>query len=703
MRLFIAEKPSMGEEIAKVLGNPQRKDGYFEIGDDIVTWAFGHILRQLEPEEYEPKFKDWVEEDLPIFPLWKNKVSEDCKKQFLIIKGLINKADEIVHAGDPDREGQLLVDEIFDYVGCSDKPIKRILLNALDEGSIKKALSSLRENQDFVGLKNSAIARGRADWLTGINLTRVYTLAARRAGRGEVFHIGRVKTPTMALVVRREEEIQSFKPTKHYQVKAFWQYNSVEIPSIWQPDEQVPLDAENRLVDKNAADNLLKKIKTISGYKSAVVSKIETTTKKEPQRLPYSLSALQIEAGKRYGYEPQLVLATMQQLYEKKLTSYPRSDCDFLPESQLVNANQILSNLAKTFTETELAPKIANADQSIRSRCWNDKKISAHHAIIPTLAFCDASTLTEIQQNLYVMVSLAYIAQFYPVHSFDSTKLWIECSDEVFTATGKIIKELGWKTIYPHKEENEEDSQALPDITEGETLKYLSGEVVEKITTPPKRFNPATLLQAMKEIHKYVQNPEMKSQLKYVSGIGTEATRADIIKALMEKGFFSLEKKQLYPTEKAKIMVAVLPDMLTYPDTTAVWEEQLAQVEAQELSLTSFCEKQKNIIINLMEAVNKLKIETPESAVKCPECGGFLGLRQGKKGPFWGCLNYPKCKTIFQDRNGKPVITKTYPCPICKIGKLTKRQSVKGDFWGCNRFPTCKTVYGDKDGAPDIK
>ena len=190
--------------------------------------------------------------------------------------------------------------------------------------------------------------------------------------------------------------------------------------------------------------------------------------------------------------------------------------------------------------------------------------------------------------------------------------------------------------------------------------------------------------------------------LKYVSGIGTEATRADIIQSLMEKGFFSLEKKQLYPTDKSKLMVDILPDMLTYPDTTAVWEEQLAQVEQQDLSLTSFCEKQKNIIINLMEAVNKLKIEPPSGAVKCPECGGFLSLRQGKKGPFWGCLNYPNCKTIFPDHNGKPLITKMYPCPVCKIGKLTKRQSTKGEFWGCNRFPSCKTAYRDKDGVPDL-
>lgn len=699
MRLFIAEKPSMGTEIAKVLGDAQRQNGYFKIGDDVVTWAFGHILRQLDPDEYDPKYKKWTAADLPIFPAWKLKVDEKCKQQFAVIKKLIGEADEIVNAGDPDREGQLLIDEILDYVGNT-KPVKRILLNALDEKSIRGALRYLRDNHDFLGMKDSALARSRADWLVGMNLTRAYTLRARQSGHLEVLQIGRVKTPTMALVVRREEEIQNFRPVTHYQVKVDWAYQDDVIPSIWQPDESCAgLDPENRLIDRAVADDLLRKIKTVSGYKSAAVSKVENNEKKEAQRLPYSLSALQIDAGKRYGYDPQLVLDTMQQLYEKKLTTYPRSDCDFLPENQLSDAKQILQNLQMLQVEG-FPDLVQKADVAIKSRCWNDKKISAHHAIIPTSVKCNFNELSDPQQRLYYMVVQAYLAQFYPVHIYEATKLWIECSDEAFTATGKVIKQMGWKEIYPHKnQEDTEEEGALPDISEGETVKYQDGAVAEKVTNPPKRFTTALLLQAMKEIHKYVKDPAMKTQLKSVSGIGTEATRAGIIEDLTKYNFFTVEKKLLRPTDKAKMMVKILPDVLTYPDTTAIWEDQLAQVEQQEMSLTSFCEKQKSIITNLMGAATGIRVEAAADAVKCPTCGGFLQRRKGKTGFFWGCMNYPDCTATFPDEKGKPGI---HLCPVCKKGYLRKLKGKKGDFWSCNAYPNCKTTFNDKGGKPDI-
>lgn len=701
VRLFIAEKPSLGAEIAKVLGSAQRENGYFKIGNDVVTWAFGHILKQLDPHEYDPKYKHWNAADLPIFPDWKLKIDPSAKQQFMLIKKLVGEADVIVNAGDPDREGQLLIDEILDYVKNT-KPVKRILLNALDEKSIRAALQSLRENSDFVGMKNSALARSRADWLVGMNLSRAYTLAARRSGCPEVLQIGRVKTPTMALVVRREEEIKNFQPVTHYQLKVDWAYQDGIIPSTWQPGDAIALDSENRLLDQTVAEEVFRKIKTISGYKSAAVSQVKQDEKKEAQRLPYSLSALQIDAGKRYGYDPQLVLDTMQQLYEKKLTTYPRSDCDFLPENQLQDAPQILQNLQAVQIEAFPA-LLSKADLSIKSRCWNDKKISAHHAIIPTAVSCKFAELTDEQKRLYYMVSQAYLAQFYPVHVYESTKLWIECADEIFTATGKVVKQLGWKEIYPHKnqEVNEEDP-ALPAITEGETVKYQDGKVVEKVTTPPKRFTTASLLQAMKEIHKYTKDPAMKAQLKSVSGIGTEATRAGIIEDLTKYNFFMVEKKQLHPTDKATMMFKILPDVLTYPDTTAVWEDQLAQVEEQDMSLSSFCEKQKSIIINLMEAATSIHIEPSGNTIKCPNCDGFLQRRKGPKGYFWGCMNYPDCKTTFPDNQGKPLISSTYPCPVCKTGKLVKRSGSKGSFWGCNRYPGCKTVFNDNAGKPDI-
>ncbi|MBQ1510134.1 MAG: DNA topoisomerase, partial [Selenomonadaceae bacterium] len=317
MRLYIAEKPSMGRELASCLAGPiQRKDGYLVTGDGIVTWLFGHILRQAEPDEYDAKYKLWRAEDLPIIPgEWKLLVAKDCEKQFAVLKGLIARADEIVHAGDPDREGQLLVDEVLDYLG-NKKPVKRILLNALDEQSIKKANANLRENEEFYNLKQSALARARADWLIGMNLSRAYTLAARRAGHERiVLPIGRVKTPTLALVVRREREIENFKPVDYYTIKAEFSHENGNFMAQWKPREDQPgLDSENRLLDRKIAEEKLEYF--WQEPRDGVLSLYQKTRKKEPPPLPFSLSSLQVLAGKRFGYDPQLVLDTAQKLYE---------------------------------------------------------------------------------------------------------------------------------------------------------------------------------------------------------------------------------------------------------------------------------------------------------------------------------------------------------------------------------------------------
>lgn len=706
MRLFIAEKPSLALEIANGLGGVTKKNGYFYIGNNIVTWAYGHVLRQLNPEEYSEQFKIWRMEDLPIVPRdWKLAVADNCKVQFEIIKKLIGQADEIVNAGDPDREGQLLIDEILDFVGNT-KPVKRILLNALDEKSVQSALKDLRANEDFIGLKHSALARSRADWLIGMNFSRAYTLAARQAGYSSAIKIGRVKTPTMALVVRREEEIKNFQPVVHYQVQINWEHENGIIKSRWQPKENLEgLDAENRLLDKLVAENLLQKIKTVAGYSDAIIQKIEESEKKEAQRLPYSLSALQIEAGKALGFDPQLVLDTMQQLYEKKLTTYPRSDCDFLPENQFAAAPEILQNL-KTI-DPGWARHIERANLSIRSRAWNDKKISAHHAIIPTAVKCDFGTLTAPQQALYVMVAKAYLAQFFDTHIYHVTKIYIVCSEETFTATGRSIIQNGWKDLYPSSQgnngikvdEGNEENNLLPIVQEGENVKYQDGKVTEKITTPPKRFTTSTLLKSMKEIHNYVKNSALKTQLKSVSGIGTEATRASIIDELIKGGFLALDKKVLVPTETAYMLVKLLPDEITYPDTTAIWEDQFEQIVNQEISLTKFFEQQKRLVEDLVNIAKTIKIAAPTNSIKCPICGHALVRRNSKNGYFWSCSNYPNCKITFTDSNKKPMI---YLCPKCGKGYLRKISGTKGSFWSCNAYPNCKTTYKDKKGRPEL-
>ncbi|MBR6267662.1 MAG: DNA topoisomerase 3 [Selenomonadaceae bacterium] len=667
MRLYIAEKPSMGREIAKCLKGPViSHDGYLSTRDGIVTWLFGHILRQAEPDEYDERYKSWRTDDLPIIPRqWKLFVAKGCEKQFAIVKGLIAKADEIVHAGDPDREGQLLVDEVLDYIG-TDKPVKRILLNALDEKSIKKANESLRENKEFFPLKQSALARARADWLIGMNLSRAYTLAARRAGHDKlVLPIGRVKTPTLALVVRREREIEHFKPVNHYAIKGEFEHGNGRFTAQWKPREDQPgLDSENRLLDKGIAEEKLRFF--LEGPREGVISSYQKAKKQEPPPLPFSLSSLQVMAGKRYGYEPQQVLDTAQALYEKKLTTYPRSDCEYLPLNQFSEAAVILGRLSASGDE-ELVAWAAKADRTLKSRAWNDKKISAHHAIIPTTVQVKTDSLKPMERNIYNLIARGYIAQFYPLHLYDQTKVEVSYKGEIFTAAGRVERQLGWKELYaaPAKKQQDveddgteeaEEEGSLPAMKKQDAVEYRDGKLVERVTKPPVRFSPSTLLAGMKEIHKYVKNPEAKKQLKEVYGIGTEATRATIIEDLIKRGFLQPKgkKKYLSPTPEAYLLVDVLPDEMTYPDSTAIWEDRLHSMSEGEGSLEDFLKGQMEFTRLLCDKALEVRIE-PNGEHKCPRCGkGILMKRHGRNGDFWGCSNYPRCRMSCDDKNGKP-------------------------------------------------
>lgn len=670
MRLYIAEKPSMGREIAAVLPGPVRKgNGFIETGAGTVTWLFGHVLRQAEPQEYDAKYKVWRVEDLPIIPEhWKLMVSESSAKQFAVVKQLITQADEIVHAGDPDREGQLLVDEVLEYVGCN-KPVQRILLNALDEKSIREAIDQLKPNAQFFNLRQSALGRARADWLIGMNLSRAYTMAAQRSGhRKLVLPIGRVKTPTLALVVRREREIENFKPVDYFNIKAVFQHANGQFQAQWKPNEmQQGLDSEGRLVDKQIAEAKLKFFGqdplagVISGYSKA--------KKQEAQRLPFSLSTLQVLAGRRFGYEPQQVLDTAQALYERKLTTYPRSDCEYLPTNQFKDSQSILTNLQGCGDDT-LANWAKGADGKIKSRAWNDKKISAHHAIIPTRVKADLSKMNVVERNIYFLIAQAYMAQFYPVHTYYQTKVEVAYKEELFTASGRTEIDLGWKALYTSKknieadneegqdkEDNGQEENNLPPMKKNDNVDYVSGELAKSVTRPPVRFTQATLIAAMKDIHKFVQDPEAKKQLKAVYGIGTEATRATILDELIHKRKLIKEmgkKKQLQPTEAGYLLVDAVPEELSYPDFTAIWEDQLHSMAEGDGSLEAFLQTQVDFTTKMCRKAEGTSLVV-EDAVKCPRCGlGILQKRHGKNGDFWGCSNYPRCRMTCNDKEGQP-------------------------------------------------
>lgn len=652
MRLFIAEKPSLALAIANGLGNKGKKDGYFDCGNDIVTFCFGHIMQQCSPDEYDEKYKQWKMETLPILPeKWKLKVTPSCAKQFKIIKELVKKAEIIVNAGDPDREGQLLVDEVLNELGVlQTKPIKRILLNALDEKSVRAALNDIRENKDFSGLRNSALARSRADWLIGMNFTRAYSIKAREAGYQQNFTIGRVQTPTAALIIRREKEIKNFKPVTYYNLIVRWQCDTDTFDATWQvPDNFLDADPDGRILKKEVLAAIWEKIQANNSGK---IIQVEQKPGKTSQRLPYSLSSLQIEAGKVYGLSPQEVLDIQQALYEKKLTTYPRSDCEYLPENQLSDIGSIMNNL-KSISD-EIYQFVENADIKIRSRAWNDKKITAHHAIIPTTVKPDFSQLNSNEKKMYELVARSYIAQFYPPKTYLTTTVTVDSAGELFKTTGTIIQEAGWTKLY-HNVENEKINESkLPNLSQGKSVNAINSNIKEGVTKPPARFTPATLIKAMKEIYKYVKDDSLKASLKDCSGIGTEATRANIVELIQNRGYVKLESKNLVPTDLGLLLFEVVDENMLYPDITAVWERDLDAISRREMPIREFMAKQQGYINTLLANLQKTTIRQSASKVSCPECGKNMRRIKGKSGYFWACTGYPVCKKTFNDKKGKP-------------------------------------------------
>ena len=573
--------------------------------------------------------------------------------------------------------------------------------------------------------------------------------------------IGRVKTPTLALVVRRERELADFKPVDYFTVKILYTHENGTFWATWQPkDEQKGLDPDGRLINKGVAESL---VQQLASSPDGVVKSVTKSKKKDLQRLPLSLSSLQVLAGKAYSYDPQTVLDTAQKLYEKKLTTYPRSDCEYLPPNQYGDRMAILSNLAQSGDE-KLSQWAQNADRNIKSRAWNEKKITAHHAIIPTTVACNVNSLTQAERNIYFLISQAYMAQFYGEHVYEQTRIVVGQCEEEFVANGRVVIEEGWKSLYKRqksktnadgdepdltdergaesgpKKDAIEEADHLPSVKKNDSVQYTDSAVESKQTKPPSRFTPSTLLQAMKEIHKFVKNEELKKQLKAVSGIGTEATRANIIDELISRGFMktSGKKQVLSPTDTGYLLVDALPDELLYPDETAIWEERLALMSEGEDTLESFLKDQIQFLQHLIDKLGFDKLVSRDQMMpnvvrtisnqnarrpmdanqvnlkdlpECPSCKkGRLQRRSGKFGAFLGCTNYPSCRYTQPVGGGQnedsnlevPEESKQYICPRCKKGYFVKQQMRGRTTWVCSNRLACKTQCMDVEGVPSI-
>ena len=669
MRLFIAEKPSLAAAIASGLpGTPTKSRTHIKVGDnDVVTWCVGHILEQFMPEDYDPALKQWRAESLPIAPVqWKLKIKDGMQDQVKAIEDLLKKADIVVNAGDPDREGQLLVDEVLLYLG-NRKPVQRVLVSDYNEVPLKKALASIQSNDaaQFRGWYESALARSRFDWLFGLNLTRAYTLAARRIGYAGVLSVGRVQTPTLGLVVARDLAIENFKPIPFYTLTATVQHSNGAFAANWRAKPgQAGLDDEGRLIDAATAQTLAARL---TG-KPARIEKYEKKPANENAPLPFSLSSLQMAANDRYSLTAQQVLDICQSLYEThKLTTYPRTDCNYLSEAQHADAADIISVV--TANLPELAAVAKKADTSRKSPAFNDGKVTAHHAIVPTSRRMDASALADNERKVYDMIVRTYLAQFFPPSQFLKTDIEIDIDGEKFTAKGKTPVSAGWREIYAQPEPEDESSdsgenekQALPAMNQGDAAQCKQCVANNRKTTPPQRFTEKLLLAAMVDIHKYVDDPAAKARLKEGQGIGTEATRAGIIEELKKRGFIGPLKagsKQIASTPAGRGLIAALPEHAKNPALTGICEQALDMVAAGRLSGDDFIARNMQLITKLVTDASTATLNVPVAPTfSCPKCKtGQLRKRNGKNGAFWSCSNWnaePKCDATYDDFRGKP-------------------------------------------------
>jgi DNA topoisomerase-3 len=643
MILYIAEKPSLGRAIADVLPKPHKKgEGFITAANgDCVSWCIGHLLEQAEPDAYDAAFKSWKLEHLPIIPqTWQLKPKPKTRSQLTVLRKLVKQASSIINAGDPDREGQLLVDEVISYLGVKgDKliQVQRLLISDLNPQAVKRALGQLRSNRDFIPLSTSALARSRADWLYGMNMTRAYTIQGKKVGYQGVLSVGRVQTPLLGLVVRRDDEIADFKPKSFYEVVAHLVTDQQQTFSAkWQPSEacQPYMDEDGRVLAKGLAENVVKRIHG----QPAEVTKLEAKDKRQNPPLPYSLSALQIDAAKRFGLSAKEVLDTCQSLYERhKLITYPRSDSRYLPKDQHSLAPKVLDAVLNGAAGLVDGCDVPNA--KLKSKAWDDSKVDAHHAIVPTEKVANLSSLSSNEAKLYQHIARQYLAQFYPAYIYAETTVEVTIAGGLFATKARQDKNLGWKQLFKrvatashthtHSNNSEDDNddavQSLPPLVKGQILQCERGELLEKMTQAPKHFTDATLLGAMTGISRYVTNSDIKKILKETDGLGTEATRAGIIELLFKRGYLVRQGKSILATPVGTGLIRSLPESATTPDMTALWENSLDAISQKRLKYDAFMQP---LLSQLEGLISQASSQLP-SALQ-----GVASPHKGAKRPF---------------------------------------------------------------------
>ena len=627
MRLWIAEKPAVASDIAKALGgNFTRHDGYAESATDIVSYCVGHVLEMVPPETINPAYATWSLDTLPLklYPVQLQPKASVAKQANTLVK-LIRRPDikMVVHCGDPDDEGQLLVDEVLEFAGNT-APVKRALINDNTAPAVKKAINSLRDNSDFRGMYLKALMRSAGDAIFGFSMSRCYTLKARDKGYKGTISVGRVQTPVLGMIVRRWRDNQAHSEAFYYQLAG--QFIS-------------GTDDKKRLTDKAWGEGLAR---ALAGKPASVLAAATDRGKTTAAPLPFNLLRLQVYMNRRHKLTAQQTLDITQKLKDSKYITYNRSDCSYLSDEQFNDAPQVVAALKTLDVFNGLT-----TDTAQKSAAFDSKKVTAHTAIIPTTNMPDLSRLTDKEKAVYLTIAQFYLAQFVAKKRYDESIAEIKCGDEMFKVSARKITDAGFTTFLNDAEEDDEEDEnstsfeAISRLQTGATLTCREVVISEKKTKPLPLFTEATLLAALVRVADFVADPRIKKLLKEKDkdkkdehgGIGTPATRAAIIETLKTRDYITVEKGKFIPTAAGLALIDALPDSVTQPDMTAVWAEKQAAVETGEMTIERFIDGLYAEVSRLVEsadiaisATEKQPVKTALNrlAVKCPSCGSEL-------------------------------------------------------------------------------
>lgn len=652
--LVLAEKPSVGRDIARVLKCNKKGNGYLEGDKYIVTWALGHLVTLADPEEYEKRYKTWKIEDLPILPSkFKLVVIKKTGKQFKTVKEQMYRKDvrEIVIATDAGREGELVARWIIEKANVK-KPIKRLWISSVTDKAIKEGFNKLKNGREYENLYASAVARAEADWVVGINATRALTCKYNAQ-----LSCGRVQTPTLAMIARREEEIRKFKPKEYYGIQAM----SKGLKLTWQDNYTKDI----KTFDKEKIDKILLSIKG----KDAQVIDVHKASKKTFSPGLYDLTELQRDANRIFGYSAKETLSIMQKLYEvHKVLTYPRTDSKYI-SADIVDTLKDRIKASSVGPYKSIAAKVLRSPIKVNKSFVDDSKVSDHHAIIPTEQTVFLNDLSVKERKIYDLVVRRFLAVLYPPFEYEQTTINAKIGNEIFIAKGKIVKNQGWKEVYSNNYEEDSDDnlreQILPSINKGDTIKISSITQTKGATKPPAPFNEGTLLSAMENPKKYMDG-EDKKLIKIIGetgGIGTVATRADIIEKLFKTFLIEKKGKDIFITSKGKQLLELVPEDLKSPTLTAEWEQKLGAISKGKLNKKVFIDEMKNYAKVIVEEIKKSEDKFRHdnlTKTKCPECGKYMLEVNGKKGKMLICQDR-ECgyrKNISKETNAR--------CPNCR-------------------------------------